>query len=113
VRADAYSLEDVVTHILHNADRHRRPGTPITLELRTEDSSVCVTIQNQGEPIDPTLIDRIFDYGVSGASATQAAEHRGQGLFVAKTYMAKMGGTIGVHNTADGVAFTLTLQRAS
>ena len=37
--------------------------------------------------------------------------HRGQGLFVAKTYMAKMGGTISARNTADGVAFTLTFQR--
>ena len=27
VRADPFSLEDVVTHILRNADRHRTPGT--------------------------------------------------------------------------------------
>ena len=38
-------------------------------------------------------------------------EHRGQGLFVAKTYMAKMGGTINARNTEGGVAFVLTFQR--
>lgn len=38
-------------------------------------------------------------------------EHRGQSLFVAKTYMAKMGGTINTRNTADGVALVLTFQR--
>ncbi|MES2933139.1 MAG: hypothetical protein V4805_06595, partial [Pseudomonadota bacterium] len=37
--------------------------------------------------------------------------NRGQGLFVAKTYMAKMGGTIGVQNVMDGVSFVLSLQR--
>ena len=30
---------------------------------------------------------------------------------MAKTYMAKMGGTVNARNTADGVAFTLTFQR--
>jgi hypothetical protein len=37
--------------------------------------------------------------------------NRGQGLFVAKTYMAKMGGTISARNVEDGVSFLLTLQR--
>ena len=60
------------------------------------------------------LLERIFELGVSDPSSPTPlgeGEHRGQGLFVAKTYMAKMGGTISVHNTADGVAFTLTFQR--
>ena len=35
------------------------------------------------------------------------AQGSGQGLFVAKTYMAKMGGTINARNTADGVAFVV------
>ena len=34
VRADTFSLEDVVTHILRNAQRHRTPGTPVTLTLQ-------------------------------------------------------------------------------
>jgi two-component system, OmpR family, sensor kinase len=36
-------------------------------------------------------------------------ERRGQGLFVAKTYMAKMQGGIWARNTADGVVFELRL----
>jgi sensor histidine kinase regulating citrate/malate metabolism len=48
-------------------------------------------------------------------SDTQAGEkqgHRGQGLFVAKTYMAKMGGTVDAANVDDGVEFVLTLALA-
>ncbi len=111
-RADEYSLEDVVTHILRNADRHRTPGTPITLALAVADSTVNVTIGNSGAPIDPAMIERIFEYGVSDAGEAHDTEHRGQGLFVARTYMAKMGGTVTVRNADAGVAFSLTLQRA-
>jgi signal transduction histidine kinase len=146
VRADEFSLEDVVTHILRNAQRFRRAGTPIVIALDVAGGSAVVTIANQGPAIDAALIDKIFDYGVSGDSAAggagqhvehaagdrapnRAADaaadsaplevseggaggHRGQGLFVAKTYMAKMGGTIAARNTADGVAFVLTLALA-
>ncbi|CAB5659454.1 sensory histidine kinase CreC [Delftia tsuruhatensis] len=114
VRADEFALEDVVTHILRNADSYRPAGTPITLSLSASESTASATLHNQGATIAEELLDRIFELGVSAPDQPAPAggsEHRGQGLFVAKTYMAKMGGTIGVRNTSDGVAFTLTFQR--
>lgn len=114
VRADEFALEDVVTHILHNADRYRPAGTPIELTLAASESTASATLRNQGATIADDLMGRIFELGVSdpGVSAPVGhSEHRGQGLFVAKTYMAKMGGTINARNTADGVAFSLTFQR--
>ena len=120
VRADEYPLEDVITHVLQNAQRHRRAGTPITLRLRADEARATVDLCNEGDAIPPELIDKIFEYGVSGASADDTAvdgdrhaPQRGQGLFVAKTYMAKMGGTIAAENVADGVQFVLTLPRAA
>jgi signal transduction histidine kinase len=110
VRADDFSLEDVVTHILRNADRHRTPETPITITLSTTDSSATVAIHNQGPAIDAALMTRIFEYGVSDAPG--GTTHRGQGLFVARTYMAKMGGTVQARNEDAGVTFALQLQRA-
>ncbi len=110
VRADEFSLEDVVTHLLRNADRHRLPGTPITLSLRETDAGVTLGVHNQGPRIDAALLERIFDYGVSGENGATPGQ-RGQGLFVARTYMAKMGGTIAARNEADGVSFVLSLQR--
>lgn len=112
VRADEYSLEDVVTHVLRNADRYRPSGTPITLTLAAGENGATVTIHNQGPAIDEEMIDKIFEYGVSDQPESGAHGNRGQGLFVAKTYMAKMGGTITAVNTGDGVSFVLGLQRA-
>ena len=113
VRADEYSLEDVVTHVLRNADRFRRPGTAITMSLAAGESTASVLIHNIGPPIPDELVGRIFEYGVSDQPDAGANGNRGQGLFVAKTYMAKMAGTIAAQNVDDGVCFTLTLQRAA
>jgi len=112
-RADEYSLEDVVLHVLRNADRHRVPGTPITITLDDSSAGVQVGLHNLGTPIAPELVGRIFEYGVSDQPDAGALGSRGQGLFVARTYMAKMAGTIAAENMADGVCFTLTLQRAA
>ncbi|CAN7628515.1 sensor histidine kinase [Acidovorax sp. LjRoot194] len=114
VRADEFALEDVVTHILGNADRYRPAGTAITLTLKASESTASATLHNQGSTIEEDLLGRIFELGVSDPSLPTppgGSEHRGQGLFVAKTYMAKMGGTVNARNTDDGVAFTLTFQR--
>lgn len=114
VQGDDYALEDVVTHVLRNADRHRLPGSAIRLALRLQDGQAEVDIENQGPAIDDALVDRIFEYGVSDAPVQTGAAmtHRGQGLFVARTYMAKMGGTIGLRQDARGVCFVLRLKLA-
>ena len=111
VRADEFSLEDVVTHILRNADRYRVANTAIQVHIETSSSTVQIYLYNQGEAISPNIINNIFEYGVSDLSDEGNRSHRGQGLFVAKTYMAKMGGSIQVKNEAEGVTFILTLQR--
>lgn len=112
VRADEFALEDVFAHLLRNAERYRPPGTPIDLCLTIDDGTASITVANHGLAIADDMLDRIFEYGVSDQPESAAAGNRGQGLFVARTYMAKMGGTIVARNTADGVAFILTLPRA-
>jgi signal transduction histidine kinase len=113
VRADAFSLEDVVTHILRNAQRHRAAGTPITLTLEERGAHAVIGVHNAGPGIADALRERIFDYGVSDADAAEGGANRGQGLFVARTYMAKMGGAVRAVNTGDGVRFELDFPRES
>ncbi|MDG0831668.1 sensor histidine kinase [Roseateles saccharophilus] len=111
VQADEYPLEDAITHVLGNADRYRLPGTPITLTLRIEGELATVDIHNQGPQIADDQLARIFDYGVSDAEPEDGVR-RGQGLFVAKTYLAKMGGSIAGRNVGDGVVFEIGLRTA-
>ncbi len=111
VRADDYPLEDVFAHLLKNAERYRQAGTAITLALSSDEHHASVNIHNHGPQIPEALLEKIFEYGVSDQPEAAAAGNRGQGLFVAKTYMAKMCGTITARNEADGVCFSLRLQR--
>ncbi len=111
VQADEYPLEDALTHVLANAARYRPPGTPITLELRMEGELAVVDIHNQGPRIADEQLERIFDYGVSDAEPEDGLR-RGQGLFVAKTYLAKIGGRIAARNAPDGVVFEIGLRLA-
>ena len=113
VRADEFSLEDVVTHILRNADRHRTHGTPIAITLECVEDRAVIGIANQGAPIPPDRLEHIFDYGVTEASAAPGSARRGQGLFVARTYLAKMGGTVRALNVPGGVRFELALPLAA
>jgi signal transduction histidine kinase len=122
IYADEYALEDVMGHLLKNAARHRAPGTPIVLSLDAGETSATVRVRNPGAPIATEWREKIFEYGFSGKAENGGGgrsggdeceeEHRGQGLFVAKTYLAKMGGTIRAENEADGVTFCLELLRA-
>jgi two-component system, OmpR family, sensor kinase len=124
VHADEYSLEDVVTHVLNNANRYRLQGSPIKLGLSQMQvggvAEACLSIENLGPAIPPDLLDSIFEYGVSelagkagdAAQGEALSERRGQGLFVAKTYMSKMQGSIRAENIADGVRFELRLRCA-
>jgi len=109
VKADEYSLEDVITHVLSNADRYRTAQTPIRMSLRALGSAAEVRIHNCGPTISAATLGKVFEYGVSDADSSANGSHRGQGLFVAKTYMAKMGGTIEAMNVDDGVEFVLIL----
>jgi signal transduction histidine kinase len=111
VRADTFSLEDVVTHILRNADRHRAAGTSITLSMEAGDTHATLGIHNHGPAIDEALLERIFDYGVSDTAESETSERRGQGLFVARTYLSKMGGTVRARNVDGGVRFEIMLPR--
>ncbi|MGL4409567.1 MAG: sensor histidine kinase, partial [Zoogloea sp.] len=116
VRADEFPLEDVFAHLLNNAERYRLPGTPIRLDLRVDATSVSLTLHNQGPGLAPGMADKIFEYGVSDAAPEEAGPRpggRGQGLFVARTYLSKMGGSIRAENLDGGVSFIIGLQRSA
>lgn len=108
VNADEYALEDVLTHVLRNSQRHREAGTPIVLTLSLDGSSAVLTVYNQGPAIAPERMETIFEYGESDAPSNNG-ERRGQGLFVARSYLAKMDGRIEARNESGGVSFVISL----
>lgn len=108
VLADPLKLEDALTHLLTNAQRYRIPGTPIRLALQADGHTAVIDVANDGPQIPAERLATLFELGTSDRSQPG---QRGQGLFVARGYLAKMGGSITVANQPGGVCFTLKLPR--
>ena len=102
VRADRGKLADALEHILTNANRYRVAGSTIVMSLDTSCGAPAIGIRNQGPHIPDSLINHVFEYGVSDSGG-------GVGLFVAQSYLNKMDGFISVRNEVDGVTFLITL----
>ena len=85
-----------------------RPG------IESKAGEARLVVHNQGPSIAADRLERIFEYGVSDAAEGEGegtSAQRGQGLFVARTYMARMGGTVTARNVDGGVCFDLALPR--
>jgi signal transduction histidine kinase len=101
---DTIQLEQILSNLIENAERHRRPGTDIELQLAASDKALTLTVFNQGDPIPDADLDRIFDLGVSG---NDQPGNSGLGLFASRIYGLAMRLTLHAENRAKGVALIL------
>lgn len=108
VMLDPSVLEDAITHILTNANHHRRANTPIIIKLRRDVDKAIIDIINDGPHIKEGDQEKIFDLYHSSKNQVEG-ELNGIGLYVCRQYMSGMNGTIQVSNEIFGVNFTLTL----
>lgn len=109
VMVDADMLESVLTAIINNANDFREPNTDIIVDGFYERGSAVITIKNVGPQITNDPIDEIFEYGVSVRDGAGEGEHLGQGLYMAKTFVSRLSGSLSVHNLDDGVYFEIRL----
>jgi len=88
---DRAGLRQVLLNLFDNAVKHNRPGGWARVELRTEQDTLILVIENTGLPISAELLPRIFDRFVRGAGCNEGS---GLGLSIAKTIVESHGGTI-------------------
>jgi signal transduction histidine kinase len=115
VIVDRDRLKRVLTNILDNALRYSPPGAPIQLTwVATDGSTVRISVQDHGPGIDPGLLPHIFEPGIRGDPAGDAADGgAGLGLTIAKRLLEHQHATITIHNHQTGGAVAIvSLQRA-
>jgi signal transduction histidine kinase len=108
VRLNFEALEDALDHIYSNALDFRFRNSPIDVRVAHHGFHVSISITNRGPQIPEDRLPNIFDYG-SSTRAGANSEHIGQGLARVKSLVSRMSGAVSVHNTADGVEFSITL----
>jgi two-component system heavy metal sensor histidine kinase CusS len=86
------------------------------LDAAETQEHVRITVANPGTPIDPSLLERIFDrfYRVdpSRKSDPKSAGLTGLGLAIVRTIMDLHRGTARAESDATGTRFILTFARA-
>ncbi|MEO6436251.1 MAG: sensor histidine kinase [Tepidisphaeraceae bacterium] len=113
---DSARLRQVISNLLGNAIQHGNRSAPNALTLKGEDAQVVFTIHNQGTPIPPGELTKIFDPLVRGASTHEQRRNRpgsiGLGLYIARELIHAHGGSIGVTSSAEaGTTFTFHLPK--
>jgi PAS domain S-box-containing protein len=110
---DADRLHQVLDNLLTNALTYGAPQTPVRLSLdgRTE-AAVVVRVHNEGPPIPPESLPRLFAPMQRGDAPAGARRSVGLGLFIVEHLVQAHGGRIEVESTAAaGTTFTLLLPR--
>lgn len=99
--------EETLGNLLENALLYGGPN--IRVGLKTEKDKVCVTVLDDGAPLDPETLEQMFvPFWRSSGSRGQGS---GLGLAIAQRTMRSLGGTITVQTRpqAEGNCFTICL----
>ncbi len=99
VNTDPDRLAQVVRNLLSNALRHTPGGGKVVLSASAEKKMIRVVVADTGDGIPADELPHVFDRFYRGdKSRARASGGSGLGLAIAKTWVAAMGGEIGVES---------------
>lgn len=110
-RADADRITQAVGNLVSNAAGHGEPGRPITVKTEPTDTGFRISVHNEGKPIPPDVLPRLFAPMVRGADA--GSKGVGLGLYIVAAIVRAHGGSVKAESTAEaGTTFILELPRS-
>ncbi|MCF2857012.1 response regulator [Pseudoalteromonas sp. SMS1] len=118
VYAGQDQLEQCVSNLLSNAIKYSAQGSPISLDLKTEqyqEGTRCtLSVQDKGIGISSDELTRIFEPEYRTEQGSQYSVGLGIGLSVVKSTVEALNGSVDVHSIAgQGSTFTLTFKEAN
>jgi signal transduction histidine kinase len=112
VRLDADRFERVVANLVCNAVTHGAVDAPVRVELTATEAAVTLRVHNDGRPIDPALLPRLFDPFKTAAQPRKRPAGLGLGLYISESIVRAHGGTIHVESSVErGTTFEVSLPR--
>jgi two-component system, OmpR family, sensor histidine kinase KdpD len=110
VRADFARAEEVLVHLIQNANLYSASDHPITISAEERDDFVQFSVADQGPGIGEGELGLIFDKFYRGTDQRYRVQGTGMGLPIAKAIVEAHGGTIGViSQVGHGSVFSFTL----
>ena len=107
--ANAIMSRRAISNVVVNAVRYAEAGTTIRLTGSEDAQGALIVIGNQGMPVAPDNLARLFDRFYRGdAARSEFTESSGLGLSIVQAIMRLHGGSASVSCSADGwIEFTL------
>jgi len=115
VKADREALSQVLDRLLDNATKFTEESSAILIHLRQTDGHALISVRDEGPGIPREDRQRIFDSFVTLGDTTTREEHGlGLGLFIVRTLVDVMGGSVWVEGGfGGGATFNVALPLAN
>jgi two-component system heavy metal sensor histidine kinase CusS len=116
VTADEELFRRALSNLLANAIRHTPRYGMVTMRVTVDSANVRISVENEGKPIDPALLERIFDrfYRIDASRNRHAASSAstGLGLAIVRTIMDLHNGSVHAESDSHGSRFILSFNHA-
>ena len=106
--ADPQLLRRALANLLANALRYGSADSPVRIASQRQGGWVDIRVTNQGEPIAPEHLPRLFDrFYRCDPSRAEPGDSGGLGLAIVRSIMQLHGGAVRVESSASETCFTL------
>jgi len=112
VYCDRARIAQLLSNLLANALAHGAPDAPIKVQASCEGDVFELSVSNQGKPIPPTTIGRLFQ-PFTRASEAPSQQGLGLGLYIASQIASAHRGTLDAASTEEETRFTLRMPARS
>jgi CheY-like chemotaxis protein len=112
IEGDAERLQQVLINLLTNATKFTHEGGHIQLTLRRVGSYVAVSVEDDGQGINPQFLPYVFErFRQADSTYTRRIGGLGLGLAIVRHLVELHGGTVTAHSEGKdrGARFTITL----
>ncbi|MET0986066.1 MAG: GAF domain-containing sensor histidine kinase [Steroidobacteraceae bacterium] len=108
VSCDRARIAQLLSNLVSNAITHGAKNAPVIVQAVSEDGIFTLCVENRGSPINPALIDKLFQ-PFFRATANPRQDGLGLGLYIANEIAHGHGGKLEVTSSDEATRFTFTM----
>ncbi len=109
ISADSGRIDQVLTNLLDNAVKYTPQGGEITIEVRSQDRGIAVSIQDHGIGLPPEAIEQIFvPFGRAKNAIASNLPGMGLGLYICRMIIERHNGWIRAESPGENQGTTMT-----